>query len=125
MIRSHEIHPTLAVVRWGARILSVPILLFWGWFLLAHLIGDVGEPSRPLVAGDYVILTSLVASLAGLALAWKWELTGATLTLAALTVCAYFNWRVLIFPGTLILVAAVMHLASWWMGEKWRSKQSA
>src|SRR5262245_11726205 len=81
------------VVRWGARILSVPILLFWGWFLLAHLFGDGGRPSRPLGLKDHAILTAVVVSLVGLAVAWKWELLGGALTLAAVSACAFVNWR--------------------------------
>jgi hypothetical protein len=110
-----EIHAALPVVRWGARVLSAAILLVWGWFLIAHLFGDGGRPSRPLVWTDFAILTTLVVSLLGLAVAWKWELVGGALTLAAIAACAVFNWRVLVFPGTLIAVAGVMFLASAWL----------
>jgi hypothetical protein len=99
---------------WGARILSGLILLIWGFFLVAHAVGTAGSPSRPLVWNDYAILATLVVSLVGLALAWKWELPGAAITLVAIGACAALNWRVLLFPGTLILVAAVLFLSSWW-----------
>lgn len=99
-------------MRWGARMLSVPILLFWGFMLIAHVVGDEGRPSRPLVWGDYAILTALVASLVGLAVAWKWEPLGAALTLAAVLACAFINWRVLVFPGTLIPIAGLLFLSS-------------
>jgi len=105
------------LVRWGARLLSAAILLFWGWFLIAHLFGEEARPSRPLAWEDSAILTALVASLVGLAVAWKWELLGGALTLAAVSICAFFNWGVLAFPGTLIPVAAVMFVASWWLGR--------
>jgi hypothetical protein len=101
--------------RWGARVLSSAILLFWGFFLVAHLVGDEGRSSRPLAWNDYFILATLGLSLAGLALAWKWELAGSLVTLAAVGACAAVNWRVLIFPGTLIPIAAVLYLASWWI----------
>ncbi len=78
-------------VRWGARVLSALIVVFFGFFLMAHLIGDQGQPSRPLMWNDYVILTSIVISLAGLLLAWKWELAGAAITLIAIAVCAAVN----------------------------------
>jgi hypothetical protein len=113
--RPIEIHAALPVVRWGARILSAAILLFWGWFLIAHLFGDGGRPSRPLVWTDFAILSTLVVSLVGLAVAWRWELVGGMVTLAALFACAVFNWRVLVFPGTLIAVAGVMFFACGWM----------
>ena len=119
------IHAALPVVRWGARILSVPILLFWGWFLIAHLFGDGGQASRPLVPSDYGILTAVVVSLMGLAVAWKWELLGGALTLAAVSACALLNWRVLVFPGTLIPVASVMFLACGWMSGAPRTEQAS
>src|SRR5262245_13096281 len=74
--------------RWSARILSGLILLCWGFFLAAHLVGDAGQPSRPLHAADYVIVATLVAALAGLAAAWRWELAGAVTTLLAMLACA-------------------------------------
>ena len=104
-------------VRWSARVLSALIVLFFGFFLIAHLIGDQGRPSRPLVWNDYVILTTLVVSLAGLMLAWKWELAGAAITLLAIAVCAAVNWRVLVFPGALIPITAFLFLLSWWMSR--------
>jgi hypothetical protein len=123
--RSLGIHAALPVVRWGARILSVPILLFYGWFLIAHLFGDEGRPSRPLVWADYAILAAVVVSLVGLAVAWKWEMLGGALTLTAVSACAFLNWGVLLFPGTLIPVAAVMFLACAWMSGAPRSEQAS
>jgi hypothetical protein len=109
-----RITPMASAVRWLARTLSALILLFWGWFILAHLVGDAGDPSRPLVVYDYVLLSALAASLGGLALAWKWEFLGGALTLAAVAIGAFINWRVLLFPGTLIPIAAALFIASWW-----------
>jgi hypothetical protein len=104
----------VVVVRWGARILSGLIVLFFGFFLVAHLIGDQGQASRPLVWGDYVILTTLVASLVGLLLAWKWEFAGAAIALIAILICAVVNWRVLV-PGALIPISSVLYLLAWWI----------
>ena len=116
--RPHGLSPARPVVRWGARVLSVPILLLWGWFLIAHLVGEGGRPSRPLVAQDCIILTAVVASLVGLAVAWKWERLGGALTLAAVSACALLNWRVLVFPGTLILITGVMFIACGWLSGR-------
>jgi uncharacterized membrane protein (GlpM family) len=106
--------------RWSARILSGLILLFWGFFLASHLLGDEGRPSRPLNAADYAIVASLVAALAGLAASWRWELAGAVTTLLAIVVCAALNWKVLVFPGTLIPVTAVLFLTAWWISHRRR-----
>jgi hypothetical protein len=104
--------------RWTARILSGLILLFWGFFLVAHLLGDEGRPSRPLTAADYAIVASVAAALVGLGMSWRWELAGAVTTLLAIAVCAALNWKVLIFPGTLIPVAALLFLTAWWIGRR-------
>ena len=106
------------VIRWGARLLSGLILLFWGFMLVAHLVGDAGRSTRPLMAADYVILSAMVVSLVGLLLAWRWELAGAIITILAVLVGAFVNWRVLIFPGTLIPIAAGLFMSSWLLGRR-------
>jgi hypothetical protein len=96
------------IVLWTARLLSMAILAFWGWFAVASLTGDAGRGSRLLVLNDYVLMAALAAALAGLAAAWRWNLAGGTVALVAILIAARFNWRVLVFPGTLILVAAAL-----------------
>ena len=112
-------HPALSLAlpatRWAARILSALILLVWGFFLIAHLVGDEGGASRSLNPGDYIGLTTMLAWLVGLAVAWKWELAGGAIALVAVLICALVNWRVLIFPGTLIPITALLFLSSGWM----------
>jgi len=103
---------SMALVRWGARTLSGLIVLFFGFFLVAHLVGDQGQASRPLVWGDYVILATLIVSLVGLLLAWKWEFAGAAIALIAILACAVVNWRILVSPGALIPIVAVLYLLS-------------
>ena len=82
------------VVRWAARILSVPILLFWGFFIVAHLMGDEGGSSRALSTNDYIGLAMMVVWFVGLAIAWKWELTGGTMTLVGILISAVANCSV-------------------------------
>jgi len=98
--------------RWTARILSGLIVLFFGFFLVAHLTGDQGQASRPLAWRDYAILATLVVSLLSLLIAWKWEFAGAAVALVAIVVCAVLNWRILTFPGALIPVTALLYLVS-------------
>ena len=106
------------ITRWSARLLSAMILLFWGVLLVAHLVGDAGRSSRPLTAMDYVIFSAMVLSLIGLLIAWKWEFTGALVTITAVLVGAIVNWRVLMFPGTLIPIAAALFLCSWLINRR-------
>jgi len=115
---AHSASPTTTIgVRWSARILSALILLFWGFFIVAHLVGDEGRSSRPLTTNDYIGLAAMVISLAGLGVAWKWELIGAATTLIAVLIGALANWRVLAFPGTLIPLAASLFLLCRWMSR--------
>jgi len=111
---STSIVPTRAkVARWTARILSALILLFWGFFIVAHLFGDWKEASRPLNARDYVGLITTGAWLAGLAVAWNWEFIGGLITLVAYVIAIAANPAVTIF--VFIPITALLFLASWWM----------
>ena len=105
----------VTITRWTARVLTCLIVLFYGFFLVAHVVGDADRSSRTLNWSDYVILTTLIVSLVGLLLAWKWERAGATITLIAIILCALANWKVLIFPGTLIPLTALLYSLSWWL----------
>ena len=110
------------VARWIARVLSALILLFWGFFIVAHAFGDEGGASRPLNTNDYILFAMMAVWLVGLSVAWRWELTGGMMTLAGLLIAAVVNWRVLTFPGILIAVTAVLFLSSWWI-RRTRSDQ--
>lgn len=103
----------VTVIRLSARVLTGLIVLFFGFFLVAHLIGNEGGPSRPLNSNDYLILVTLVLSLVGLLLALKREFTGAVITLIAILVCAAVNWKILVSPGALIPLTALLYLFSW------------
>jgi len=108
-----------ACVRWAARGLSALLLLFWGFFLVAHLFGGEGQPSRALTSRDRILFGMMLLWLFGLALAWKWELAGALLTLAAFAVAAGINPRVASGLSLLPPLAALAFLLSWWLS--WRS----
>jgi hypothetical protein len=99
-------------LRWLARIFSSMIFLFWGFLIIGHLVGEQGQSSHPLTSQDYLILASLIVALVGLAIAWRWELVGASISILGLVVCAFFNWKVVLFPGTLIPLTAVLFLSS-------------
>ena len=111
--------PLLATtICWVARILGGVIVIFWGVFMVAHLVGDAGGSSRPMTWQDYAIVATLVSSLVGLGLAWKWEGIGAAIALVAVGVCAALNWRVLTFPGTLIPITALLFASTWWIRQQ-------
>lgn len=97
-------------VLWAARLLTVMVLGFWGFFLIAHLVGDAGASPRPLTARDIASLGLMIASVFGLGLALKWERNGALLVIVAVVAGAVLNWRVLLFPATLIPSSAALFL---------------
>jgi len=73
---------TLTILRWTARILTIPIFLFWGAFFLEHM-SWFSNPSH--LPPWHVFLTvgfhGLI--LVGLALSWKWEIPGSVITIVA------------------------------------------
>lgn len=103
-------------VFWIARVLACMILMFWGFFIVAHLTGNAGAASRELVSRDYIAIASMVVSLVGLGVAFKWEKFGATLTLFAVAIGAIVNWRIFMSPVVMIPVAGVFFLIHgyWW-----------
>jgi hypothetical protein len=98
------------VILLAARGLTCTILCLWGFFIIAHLVGGEGAASRVLTPRDYEILFTMIVSLCGLAAALKWERSGATLALIAVTIGAVLNWKVLLFPATLIPITATLFL---------------
>lgn len=105
------------IIRWTARTISALVLIFWGFMMVGHLTGDANQDARSLMMPDYIILGSLTLSLIGLLVAWRYEFGGAIVALLAITICAFVNWRVMIFPGTLIPFAATLFLIAWWTSK--------
>lgn len=114
--------PTLLMItRWSARVLSALLLAFWGFFIIAHLIGDEGRATRPLNWTDYFLLAAMIGWLAGLALAWKWELLGGTLSLVALSpilIRALLAGPRPSLPFVLLALASVLFLISAWLSRR-------
>jgi len=104
------------IVRWIARTLSVLILLFWGYFIVAHLFGTAAQSSRP-IAGDSGLFSMVLLWFVGLAIAWRWELIGATVTLAAVLVAALINPGAVGGLGILPPINALLFLFCWWMAR--------
>jgi hypothetical protein len=98
------------ITLWVARVLAILILGFWGFMIVGHLTGDANAPSRPLVAYDYAILSVVAACFVGVALCFKWERLGATITLVAIAIGAILNWNLLISPYLIFPIVAALFL---------------
>ncbi len=77
-----QIHTTL---RWAARILTIPVFLFWGAFFLEHM-EWFSNPSKLPPLHVFLSMGAHGMILVGLALSWKWEKIGSIVTIAAATV---------------------------------------
>ncbi len=111
---THNYSRSERITFWSSRILACAILALWGLFIAAHLIGDAGASSRELVLGDYVGIVSMVVSLAGLVIAFKWEVFGGVMSLVAVAVGAMVNPQTILSPVMLIPAAAMLFLAHAW-----------
>jgi len=111
----------LLATRWSARVLSILLLSFWGFFIVAHLVGDAGRATRPLNWIDYFLLTAMVAWLAGLVLAWKWELLGGLLSLVALSpilIRGMLEGPRLSLPFFVLAIASMLFVISAWLSRR-------
>lgn len=118
-------HPRVRQVRQAARVFSFLIVLLTLLIAIGHIIGD--EP----VVEDYPPIENLMPiimllSVAGLAVAWRWEAIGAAITLGFFVIHLVLYWAVRgrFFPlGVLAIflpipLTALMFLWVWWKSQK-------
>ena len=107
---------TVITVRWIARILSVLIFLFWGflgWFIATKLNDNREHSLRALTASDCIGFGTMLLSLLGLAIAWRWELIGAVVTFAAVSVAVLINPDAVTGLGMLPPINALLFIFCW------------
>ena len=106
------------VSRWIGRVVTIIVLLFWGFFIFGHIFGDDGSGDKPLTTHDYLGFVLMGGWLLGLALAWKWELVGALVALVSYVVFL-FAWNAeIVSPFLLIPVGAVAYLLAWYTSRQ-------
>ena len=106
---------TAKPVRWTARILSVPILFIWAFFIIAYAAGP--ERSLPTNLPEGVAYVAMIVSLVALAVAWRWELGGSILALVAVAIGAAYNWRGWLSLAIIVPIDAVLFLLSWRLNQ--------
>lgn len=108
----------LTVIRWTARVLSVLIIMTMLFFFIGEGVsGDTSPNARPLNSTDIIQLVLAGIELVGLALAWRWEARGGSITLVAFVCKGIVNPRTIGTPLLLIPFAAILFLLSWWMSR--------
>ena len=103
------------VIRWVARVLSALIILFWGFMIVADVVGGWNSQGPPLTMNDNLKLILMGIYLIGLVIAWKWEVAGATVVLVAFAGNAILGIDIFSFPLILVPITACLFLLSWWL----------
>jgi hypothetical protein len=122
-------HYPVKGIRVVARVLSVLIVMFWGFLFISEFTGRVGltpPPSgafSPLSTVDALQFYSIPVILIGLCLAWKWELVGGFIALPLALFIVVLNPNAVI-PMSVIATTAVLFLMCGWWSRVMRATQS-
>jgi hypothetical protein len=109
----------IPAVRWTVRILSLLFVAFYLLIFIGEALEGQSRPnSPPLSARAVVELTIISVSLLGLLLAWKWELAGGIVALAAFVLACLINRRILVFYP--VAIAAILFLTCRWFSRPHR-----
>ena len=114
-------------IRWVARVLSALLILVMLIFFVGEGLGPPSSASVPLSTADIVQLVLATIELIGLALAWRWEALGGSMTLIAFIIQGIINPRTFLFPLLMIPLTAILFLSCWRLGRsliKFESKEA-
>jgi hypothetical protein len=125
MVQPNKLVP---LTRWGGRLLGLLLLLFWGAFFVEHLSEWFIRPfprHPPLKICFYMGLHFLI--LAGLLLAWRWEVAGSLLVIGSSLVffqhVAGANFP--LFFGVTAVPAFLLLFCGWQDWKRLRAASSA
>ena len=109
----------IRVIRWTARILSVLFVAFCLLMFIGESLESRQRPDSPPLTTDAAVQLAIAGiSLLGLLLAWKWELAGGIIALAAYGVDGLINYGAFVmFP---VAIVAILFLTCWWMSRPHR-----
>ena len=123
MLHKKQATHRIKTIRWLARILGVLVVIFWILKILDPQSGDLQQ----VAPVDAFLLSLTGLALAGLLLAWRWELAGGIFTLVMLLireiawVILKGNWMIgFLILWVMIATPAILFLAAWRMERKER-----
>ncbi len=106
---------TIIVIRRIARILSLFLILLTLVFVVAELFGEHNQNAEPT---RIVMILVGVSILAGLGLAWKWELPGALISLAGFIGVCILNPDAMTMPMMYLFpLVAILFLICWGLSK--------
>ncbi|HOH20493.1 MAG TPA: hypothetical protein PLC83_08945 [Anaerolineaceae bacterium] len=121
MLHKKQATQRIKTIRWLARILGVLVVIFWILKILDPQSGDLQQ----VAPVDAFLLSLTGLALAGLLLAWRWELAGGIFTLVMLLireiawVILKGNWMIgFLILWVMIATPAILFLAAWRMERK-------
>jgi len=123
MLHKKQATQRIKTIRWLARILGVLVVIFWILKILDPQSGDLQQ----VAPVDAFLLSLTGLALAGLLLAWRWELAGGifTLVMRLIREIAWVilkgNWMIgFLILWVMIATPAILFLAAWRMERKER-----
>lgn len=109
------------IVRWIARIWSIPILIF----AVARVVAPDPYATEPVPAEDLFLLGLWGVAILGLLVAWRWELVGGIITIATMFfrelvwVLLKGDWIVnFLIIWAAVVPPAILFLVAWWLDKK-------
>ena len=106
------------IIRWIARIWTALMVAFMLFMFIAHIVDDGIGPLFDLSFRDALMMVSMIGSVIGLGLAWKWERLGGWMTVSGMLAFYLFDYifsgdfprgpvfLIIAFPGILFLILA-------------------
>ena len=121
MLHKKQATQRIKTIRWLARILGVLVVIFWILKILDPQSGDLQQ----VAPVDAFLLSLTGLALAGLLLAWRWELAGWIFTLVMLFILEIAwvilkgNWMIgFLILWMMIATPAILFVAAWRMERK-------
>ncbi|NNK81787.1 MAG: hypothetical protein HKO92_01565 [Flavobacteriaceae bacterium] len=110
---------------WITRVLSILIIVGSIAFYLAYTLFPESGEGNPLTTKEVIGFCFVVIGFIGLLLAWKWELTGAIISLVAYVALAVIYPMILV-PSPMYLwpATAILFIVLWKRNKKYSNQQN-
>jgi hypothetical protein len=102
------------IIRWTARVISAFLVLFSLFIFFGETIGSMHSEMNLAIRHTAAInLLLMLSGIIGLALAWKWELTGSILACLSYLVLGFFDRSIFMFPMAVFPMTSVLFIIAW------------
>jgi hypothetical protein len=124
MSATNAVPRSVKILRWIARIWSIPVFVF---VLLRIFTPDPYASGEPIPAEDWFLLILWGVAVLGLLVAWRWELVGGIITIAIMFI-RELAWLILkgawlvnfLIVWAFLVPPAILFLVAWGLERKTR-----